>query len=316
MESRPTWPCATSPSTRSRSRWPTWPRRRSTRTAGWPTSSAASCAPSRRAASPTTRCGSCGRRGSPPALGLELDQETVDARPRGGGAGGRAGGRAPVRGAAPAARRAPSPLRGLRAPGRARRRRRPLLPELEALRGVEQNPYHHLDVHGHTMEVLRAADRGGGRPGGASSGAAAADVRELLAEPLADELTRGGALRFARPVPRPRQAGDAQRGRGRPGAVHRPRSRRRRIVRELCARLRASRRLADYLASLTLHHLRLGFLVHERPLSRRHVYDYLRATEPDSRRRHPAHGRRPARHPGRADPRRRRSTPTSSWPAR
>src|SRR5207249_4169419 len=29
-----------------------------------------------------------------------------------------------------------------------------LLPELEALRGVEQNPYHHLDVHGHTVEVL------------------------------------------------------------------------------------------------------------------------------------------------------------------
>jgi len=55
-----------------------------------------------------------------------------------------------------------------------------------------------------------------------------------------------------------------------------------RIVRELCRRLRASRRLADYLANLTLNHLRLGFLVHERPLSRRHVYEYLRATDPDS----------------------------------
>ena len=30
-----------------------------------------------------------------------------------------------------------------------------VLPELEALRGVEQNPNHHLDVHGHTIEVLR-----------------------------------------------------------------------------------------------------------------------------------------------------------------
>ena len=55
-----------------------------------------------------------------------------------------------------------------------------------------------------------------------------------------------------------------------------------RIVRELCSRLRVSRRLSDYLANLTLNHLRLGFLVHERPLSRRHVYDYLRATDPDS----------------------------------
>ena len=29
-----------------------------------------------------------------------------------------------------------------------------VLPELEALRGVVQNPNHHLDVLGHTLEVL------------------------------------------------------------------------------------------------------------------------------------------------------------------
>ena len=45
-------------------------------------------------------------------------------------------------------------------------------------------------------------------------------------------------------------------------------------------RLRASQRLGDYVAALTLHHLRLGFLVHERPLSRRAVWRYLNATEP------------------------------------
>jgi hypothetical protein len=55
-----------------------------------------------------------------------------------------------------------------------------------------------------------------------------------------------------------------------------------RLARALCSRLRASNRLADYLANLTLNHLRLGFLVHQRPLSRRHVYDYLLATDPDS----------------------------------
>ena len=32
--------------------------------------------------------------------------------------------------------------------------------------------------------------------------------------------------------------------------------------------------------ALTRHHLRLGFLVHERPLSRRAAWRYLRATEP------------------------------------
>jgi poly(A) polymerase len=156
-----------------------------------------------------------------------------------------------------------------------------LLPELEALRGVEQNPYHHLDVHGHTMEVLARlieveADLE------AFVGPAAMDVRALLAEPFADELTRGGALRFAALFhdlgkPETRAVGEGGRvlfiGHDRAGA---------RVVRELCSRLRASRRLADYLANLTLNHLRLGFLVHQQPLSRRHVYDYLLATEPDS----------------------------------
>jgi putative nucleotidyltransferase with HDIG domain len=45
-------------------------------------------------------------------------------------------------------------------------------------------------------------------------------------------------------------------------------------------RLRASQKLAEYVAALTRHHLRLGFLVHDRPLSRRQAWRYLRATEP------------------------------------
>ncbi|MFP5388550.1 MAG: hypothetical protein ACLGG5_04545, partial [Thermoleophilia bacterium] len=70
-----------------------------------------------------------------------------------------------------------------------------VLPELEALRGVEQGPNHHLDVHGHTMAVLahtleveRDLDRFGGERG--------AELRTLLTEPLADEMSRGTALRF------------------------------------------------------------------------------------------------------------------------
>ena len=123
----------------------------------------------------------------------------------------------------------------------------------------------------------------------------------VLAEPLADELTRGGALRFAALFhdlgkPETRARGEGGRvlfiGHDRAGA---------RIVRDLCRRLRASRRLGEYLANLTLNHLRLGFLVHERPLSRRQVYDYLRATDPDSVGRDPADRRGSARHPGGAD---------------
>jgi putative nucleotidyltransferase with HDIG domain len=156
-----------------------------------------------------------------------------------------------------------------------------VLPELAALRGVEQNPYHHLDVHGHTLEVLgRLLEME--RELGAVVGELADPVAELVAEPLADEMTRGGALRFAalfHDLGKPETRAVSEEGRvlfighDHAGA---------RIVRGICERLRASRRLSSYLESITLNHLRLGFLVHERPLSRRSVYEYLKATDPES----------------------------------
>ncbi len=52
------------------------------------------------------------------------------------------------------------------------------------------------------------------------------------------------------------------------------------LARSILVRLRASERLADHVAALTRSHLRLGFLVHEMPLSRRAVYRYLRECAP------------------------------------
>jgi poly(A) polymerase len=155
-----------------------------------------------------------------------------------------------------------------------------VLPELEALRGVEQNPYHHLDVHGHTIEVVK-------RIVALESdldlvGEHAPEVEDLLAEPLADDLRRAGALRLAALFhdlgkPQTRSVADNGRilfiGHDEAGAG---------MIRGICGRLRTSRRLGTYLESLTRNHLRLGFLVHERPLSGRHIYDYLVATEPET----------------------------------
>ena len=70
-----------------------------------------------------------------------------------------------------------------------------LLPELEALKGVEQNPYHHLDVWGHTLEVLVQLLEVE-RDLEPVFGQHADGVRRELERPLADELTRGQALRF------------------------------------------------------------------------------------------------------------------------
>ncbi len=153
-----------------------------------------------------------------------------------------------------------------------------VLPELEALRGVEQGPNHHLDVHGHTIAVLEQTlaveadlDR--------FAGERAEEIGELLEEPLADDFSRRAALRFGallHDIGKPRTKGERSGyvtfiGHDDVGAE---------MVAAICSRLRASRALTDHLRGLTLHHLRLGFMVHEAPLPPRRVHEYLRATEP------------------------------------
>ena len=155
-----------------------------------------------------------------------------------------------------------------------------VLPELAALRGVEQSVYHHLDVHGHTLAVLAEAvalQRDPTAVFGEEHGAALA---ELLAQPFSDELTRGTALRFGallHDIAKPQTRGVMESGRvtfydhDRQGAE---------LSRAILTRLRTSERLRAHVAALARHHLRLGFLVHERPLSRRQVHGYLKRCEP------------------------------------
>ena len=111
-------------------------------------------------------------------------------------------------------------------------------------------------------------------------GAHAQPVGELLAQELANELTRGQALRFGalfHDIAKPQTRRVTEEGRitfighDQRGAQ---------ISREILSRLRASERLGEHVAALTRHHLRLGFLVHEMPLDRRAIYRYLRACEP------------------------------------
>ena len=155
-----------------------------------------------------------------------------------------------------------------------------VLPELDALRDIEQSHFHHLDVHGHTLEVVgRQIELE--RSLAATFGAEIAEPLErVLAEPLADELTRGEALRFGALLHDVGKAGTRSVrpdgrvtfiGHDRVGAE---------MVKAICRRLRTSERLRSFLAGLAAHHLKLGFLVHERPLSRRAVFRYLAACEP------------------------------------
>jgi poly(A) polymerase len=164
-----------------------------------------------------------------------------------------------------------------------------VLPELEAMRGVEQSRFHHRDVYGHTLEVfersiaLTTADGWERSEPGAYLGP---QYREpalaLLAEPLADGMTRGQALRWgallhdaAKPATRSVRPFDRRvtfMGHDTRGAD---------LAREVLARLRASVRLREHVAGLVRHHLRLGFLVHEpQPLALGTIYAYLRTCDP------------------------------------
>ena len=133
-----------------------------------------------------------------------------------------------------------------------------VLPELAALGGVEQSHYHHLDV-------ARAHARGAGRddraerdPGAGVRRARRAAVRAVLAEPLANELTRGEALRFGALLhdiakPQTRAVTAAGRvtfiGHDRQGAE---------LAAASCAGCGPASGWASYVAALVRHHLRLG----------------------------------------------------------
>jgi tRNA nucleotidyltransferase/poly(A) polymerase len=155
-----------------------------------------------------------------------------------------------------------------------------VLPELAALHGVEQSHFHHLDVHGHTLEVLREQLRIERDPAAVFGDELGARLATLLAEPLADELTRAQALRFGaltHDIAKPATRQVLPNGRvtfiGH-DAVGED------VISGICRRLRTSERLREFLGALARHHLVLGFLVHERPLDRAAIYRYLRRCQP------------------------------------
>ncbi len=159
-----------------------------------------------------------------------------------------------------------------------------VLPELQAMRGIEQSRYHHRDVYGHTLEVLQhtIALSAGLGPAEMLEEESRAQVLALLAEPLADDMTRGEALRWAallhdaaKPATRAVRLWDRRVtfiGHDTLGAD---------LAREVLVRMHTSVRLREHVAALVRHHLRLGFLVHEpQPLARGTVFEYLLRCDP------------------------------------
>lgn len=142
-----------------------------------------------------------------------------------------------------------------------------VLPEVAALDGVSQSKYHHLDVGGHTREVVQYAVQLEAQLDAFVDDASAAWVRETV---------RFGALLHDIAKPQTRFE-DASRG-----IIGFPNHDREgeKLAGRILERLRVPRKVVRGVQSLTLNHLRLGFLVHARPLDRGAIYDYLRRCEP------------------------------------
>jgi len=148
-----------------------------------------------------------------------------------------------------------------------------VLPELDGLRGVEQNPYHHLDVFEHTLEALTYVRGVVEQLGGVGhltppSDAGLPGVTPLvpvswavllhdIGKPAAREVDDKGWVLFWRHDEIGREMATA-----------------------IAARLRMSNRFAAYLGTLIRRHLRLGFLVREQPLTRRALARYRRDVSP------------------------------------
>ena len=157
-----------------------------------------------------------------------------------------------------------------------------ILPEAGPMHGCEQSPFHHLDVFEHTLQVLDAAADIAAHPEHYLPGHAER-LGRALDEPVGDELDARTALRLAvlfHDIEKPstRTVSDDGRigfmGHDAKGAE---------TARRILKRWRAATSTIRFCALLVAEHLRLGFMVHDRPLDRRDGYRYLRATAPHTR---------------------------------
>lgn len=155
-----------------------------------------------------------------------------------------------------------------------------VIPELDDCRGVDQSEYHHLDVLGHTLEVLDHVVAIERDPADVFRGNAEV-VGESLAQPLADGLTRGEALRLTALMHDMAKAAtrgvmDSGRvtfiGHDRMGAD---------MADAWCRRMRTSNHLREFVVRGVRLHLVLGFMVHRQPLTLAQYDRYLRRVAPD-----------------------------------
>lgn len=154
-----------------------------------------------------------------------------------------------------------------------------LLPEVAALRGVGQSPFHHHDVLGHTLETMERLDEVMTTPGrwfGLSWESLEARLREpvdgVMPRPVALRL---GALLHDVAKPETRVVGEQGRilfwGHTEVGGP---------VADAICGRLRCSSATTGLVRAVVERHLDIGFLQHEEPVAARDVVRFLWRSAP------------------------------------
>ena len=154
-----------------------------------------------------------------------------------------------------------------------------IVPQLEEGRGLEQTPYHHKDMLGHSLEVVRRVCEIRADPTEIFRGAGS-HIAADLAQPLADDLTRGETLVFAalfHDMAKPETYAVTPEGRA--TFFHHDR-RGAELADAWCRHYRTSTRFREVVVLCVRTHLALGFMVHRQPLSLRQIDRYLRSTAP------------------------------------
>lgn len=154
-----------------------------------------------------------------------------------------------------------------------------ILPEIAALKGVEQNEYHHLDVYNHILATIDELEALMDDPGRVFPGAAA-KIEERLGQRVAGDagcrlvLVLAALMHdIAKPVCLSRDENGGIRF-----LEHDCRGAE--MAKALLARFHASTGATQAVSLLVAQHLRLGFLVHEQPPSNRARLRYIKATGP------------------------------------
>ncbi len=148
------------------------------------------------------------------------------------------------------------------------------LPEVTALHGVLQSPFHHLDAYGHTLDTMERIDELIAAPG-VYFGRSGELLATLLTRPVDGVMPRPVALRLGallHDVAKPQTRALDEQGRvmfwghtelGGP------------VAEGICARLRCSASATSLVRRVVERHLDIGFLQHEDPLTPRSAVRYL-----------------------------------------